>query len=79
MIETMIGRFRDGKKGPASLFGKVESHKRQNRLRTESPLYRDPKGLVQEKELWQVTTYEMTRGMRSLLGEAKVIALEILD
>ena len=38
-----------------------------------------PTGLYLDKEVWQVSSYDMAASMRNMLGEAQMIALEIVD
>lgn len=38
-----------------------------------------PAGYYLDKDIWQVSSYELSEGVKTVLGEPKTIILEILD
>jgi hypothetical protein len=38
-----------------------------------------PAGYYLDKDIWQVSSYELSEGVKKVLGEPKTIILEILD
>lgn len=48
-------------------------------METPEKIHPLPAGYYLDKDIWQVSNYELTEGTKTILGEPKTIVLEILD